>query len=149
MNSPAPRAPATAARLETAEVRAALLAQAAALRAQAEVLETLADGVATFEPNALLDLGELQRNYHLGRAAIRKGVEQGELTASRGARGRILVRRTDIEAWIASRPMIVAARASSPEATAFADWDRAQDRELARATNGAATRHSHHRSERV
>ena len=51
-----------------------------------------------------LGCDELLKEFKLGRGTVQGAVERGELTASRGARGKILVRKSEIERWIASRP---------------------------------------------
>jgi hypothetical protein len=122
----------TGPKLPSANAGAALLAQAAALHAQADALEALALALPDHDADELLDLTQLRQCYQLGRASILGAVERGELVASRGARRRILVRRSAAEAWLASRP--VSPRASSlpePDAT-LDDWERAQDGELER-----------------
>jgi hypothetical protein len=51
-----------------------------------------------------LGVDELFAEYKIGRDAVRSAVERGELTASRGARGKILVLRSEVDRWLRSRP---------------------------------------------
>jgi hypothetical protein len=83
---------------------ATLLAQAVALRAQADALEALA---ATLPEAAdeLLGVVECSDRYAVGRDALRGAALRGELAVTRGARGKLLVRRSALEAWLTSRPL--------------------------------------------
>ncbi|MEI9940371.1 MAG: helix-turn-helix domain-containing protein [Pseudomonadota bacterium] len=51
-----------------------------------------------------LGCDDLLREFKLGRGTVQSAVERGELTASRGARGKILVARSEVERWLRSRP---------------------------------------------
>jgi len=51
-----------------------------------------------------LGVDELLKEFKLGRGTVQSAVERGELTASRGARGKILVARSEVERWLRSRP---------------------------------------------
>ncbi len=51
-----------------------------------------------------LGCDDLLREYKLGRGTVQTAVTAGELTASRGARGKILVARSEVERWLRSRP---------------------------------------------
>jgi hypothetical protein len=83
---------------------AALVAQAAALRAQADVLEALA---ATLPDAAdeLLGVAECAKRFNVGRDALKGASVRGELAVTRGVRGKLLVRRSALEAWLESKPV--------------------------------------------
>lgn len=51
-----------------------------------------------------LGVGELFAEFKVGRGTVQTAVAAGELTASRGARGKILVARSEVERWLRSRP---------------------------------------------
>ncbi len=51
-----------------------------------------------------LGVDQLFAEFKLGRGTVQSAVERGELSASRGARGKILVARSEIERWLRSRP---------------------------------------------
>jgi hypothetical protein len=90
--------------------RAALLAQAAALRAQADVLEALASTLPDAAGDELLGVKECAA-LGVGRDALRAAAERGELNVSRGVRGKLLVRRSALVAWLESKPVKGAERA--------------------------------------
>lgn len=52
----------------------------------------------------LLGLPELRRLFGIGRDALLAAIDRGEIEAHRGTRQRLLVRRSEAERWIASRP---------------------------------------------
>lgn len=85
----------------------------------------------------LLDLPALRARFGLGRASVLGAVERGELTAARGARGKILVRHSAVEAWLASRPVTARKPVARPPAASLDDWELAQQRELHRASGGS------------
>jgi hypothetical protein len=103
-----------------------------ALRALADAFDSEFGGRSADE---LLDLVALRERYGLGRDAILGAVGRGELVASRGARGKILVSRAEVERWIASRPVTVRTRerARSADVVSIAAWERDQQAELDRA----------------
>jgi excisionase family DNA binding protein len=51
-----------------------------------------------------LGCDDLLKAFKLGRGTVQSAVERGELTATRGARGKILVARSEVERWLRSRP---------------------------------------------
>jgi len=51
-----------------------------------------------------LGCDDLLKAYKIGRGTVQTAVANGELTASRGARGKILVARSEVERWLRSRP---------------------------------------------
>ncbi|MES1185093.1 MAG: helix-turn-helix domain-containing protein [Myxococcales bacterium] len=85
--------------------RAALVAQAKALRAQADALEALAATLPTVEADDLIGVAECAAKYNVGRDALRRASERGELAVSRGPRQRLLVRRSAVVAWLESKPL--------------------------------------------
>lgn len=101
---------------------AALRVQAQALRAQADTLDALADAVERDAPDALLGLKEL-REHGVGRAALLGAADRGELAVSRGPRGRLQVRRSELDRWLASRP--VERRQHDANIVDMDAWDRA------------------------
>lgn len=113
------------------ELRDALYAQAAALRVQADTLQALAEAVSDVATDELLDLAALRTEYAIGRDGVLSAVGRGELTASRGPRGRILVARSEIERFLRSRP--VRRKPLAPQATVVSleEWDRQADGRLA------------------
>ena len=51
-----------------------------------------------------LGVDDLLKEYKLGRGTVKTAVAAGELIASTGARGKILVLRSEVERWLRSRP---------------------------------------------
>jgi hypothetical protein len=106
-----------------APISAALRAQAAALRLQADALDALASAAEASEPDALLGVDDC-RALGVGREALKGAVRRQELTVSLGPRGKLLVRKSALEAWLASRPYAPTARAV-PEAQPDREaWER-------------------------
>lgn len=102
---------------------AALRAQAAALRAQADALEALAATLPDVAGDALLGVRECAA-LGVGRDALRGAARRGELEVNQGPRGKLLVRRSALEAWLLSRkykPEARAAREAEPDLDA---WER-------------------------
>lgn len=64
----------------------------------------LADIDAAPSNDPQLGCDDLLKEFKLGRGTVQSAVERGELTASRGARGKILVLRSEVERWLRSRP---------------------------------------------
>jgi hypothetical protein len=85
-------------------VKALLLSMTKAQREQLDLIEALAKALPDSAEDALLGVDDLLKEFKLGRGTVQGAVERGELTASRGARGKILVARSEVERWIASRP---------------------------------------------
>jgi len=111
----------------------ALEAALATARATVVTLEAaLAAEAGCGGDDEVLDLAALHERYHLGRSAVRQAIERGELKASRGAKGRILVRREAVEGWLSERPAVVSPRPRFTDSGSLAEWDRAQELELRR-----------------
>jgi hypothetical protein len=88
------------------DTASALRSQAAALRAQANTLDALADSLAK-QPASRDDLLNVDRalsEFGIGRDGLKAAAARGELSLSRGARGKILVARAELTRWLADRP---------------------------------------------
>jgi len=117
---------------------AVLRSQAATLRAQADALEALASAVPGAEE--ALTLAQIRAEYGYGEEAIRAAIARGELTATRGPRQRIEVRRSELERWRMSRPVTPRPRRKSAEVVSLDDWEKATDLQLSRGhANGTAS----------
>lgn len=102
---------------------AALRAQAVALRVQADTLDALARALESEAPDTLLGVEECSA-LGVGRDALRGAAKRGELEISQGPRGKLLVRRSALEAWLRSRPYkpeVRGAREAEPDLEA---WER-------------------------
>ena len=76
-----------------------------AARTTVSLLEAELDEIERFPANdQQLGCDDLLKEFRLGRGTVQSAVERGELTASRGARGKILVARSEVERWLRSRP---------------------------------------------
>lgn len=95
----------------------ALRAQAAALRAQADVLEALAASLAP-EADDLLDVAACKA-LGVGRDALLGAADRGELALARGPRRKLLVRRSELERWLASKPYQARDRERAPDLEAW------------------------------
>jgi hypothetical protein len=108
----------------SAPIASALRAQAASLRQQADALDTCASALESAAPDTLLGVEEC-RALGVGRDALRGAARRGELAVSQGPRGKLLVRRSALEAWLSSRQYKPEARAtenaSEPD---LAAWER-------------------------
>ena len=102
---------------------AALRAQATALRVQADTLDALAASLAP-EADELLDLAACKA-LDVGRDALKGAADRGELQVSRGPRGKLLVRRSALEAWLSSRPYKPTQTEAAPDLDA---WERSVTR---------------------
>lgn len=113
-----------------------LLAQAAILETQATTLETQAATIRTLvkalratpaTDDPLLDLRQLQERYQIGRSAALNAIRSGELPAVTGSRRRVMVRASDVDRWLASRPVTPRPPRSAPAepVETLDDWDRA------------------------
>lgn len=122
----------------TSVAASVLIAAAAALEAQALALRALASRAqeSTAPADDLLGLPELKRRYGLGRGTVLAAVDRGELEASRGARGAILVRHDVVESWLHSRP--VKPRQRDGAANDLTDWDARVRADLDRLAVGAS-----------
>lgn len=96
-----------------------LRAQAAALRAQADVLDTLASNLGALD-DEMLDLAKAKAWFGVGRDALLGAADRGELALVRGPRNKLLVRRSALEAWRASRPYVPRGAAK----LLIAEWER-------------------------
>lgn len=100
---------------------AVIRAQALALRAQADALDALARALERSEPDALLDVKGAAA-LGVGRDALRGAARRGELEISQGPRGKLLVKRSALEAWLSSRkykPESRAEQAGEPDLDAW------------------------------
>jgi hypothetical protein len=113
--------------------RAALLAQADALEAQAGTLRALATSLPDATVDEQLTLAQIREQFGYGDEAIRAAIARGELAGTRGPRQRIEVRRSELERWRASTPAHVKPRARRRGADVIDldTWERECDRELA------------------
>lgn len=87
-----------------ASVKALLLSMTKAQREQLDLIDALAHSLPDAESDQQLGLNELFEEFKVGRGTVQTAVAAGELTASRGARGKILVARSEVERWLRSRP---------------------------------------------
>jgi hypothetical protein len=55
------------------------------------------------DPTELLDVAMVKEEYNIGRDALKAAAHRGELTLTRGPRGRLQVERGKLEAWQRSR----------------------------------------------
>lgn len=101
----------------------ALRAQAQALRVQADALEALASSLPDVAADELLDVAAC-RKLGVGRDALRGAARRGELQISQGPRGKLLVKRSALDAWLASR-LYKPTSAAAPAAVDLDAWDRA------------------------
>jgi hypothetical protein len=82
-----------------------LVAALSAARTTVTLLEAELDDLERSPANdQQLGCDDLLKEFKLGRGTVQSAVERGELTASRGARGKILVLRSEVERWLRSRP---------------------------------------------
>lgn len=110
-----------------------LLAQADALELQAQTLRATAKALDAAPPDSgpLLGTVELKRDFHVTREVLRAAVDRGELEVFRGAKGRIQVRRSEIERWIESRKWTPKAPKRTTAAAADLDaWESQAEAEL-------------------
>lgn len=76
-----------------------------AARTAVQLLEAELDEIERSPANdPQLGCDDLLKEFKLGRGTVQTAVANGELTASRGARGKILVARSEVERWLRSRP---------------------------------------------
>jgi hypothetical protein len=112
--------------MDRKSVSAAVRAIAAGLAQLADALD--ADVQTTDE---LLTLAKLKDEFGLGRAAVKSAATKG-LPVVRGSRGALLVKRSDVEAWLKSRrieasPQLSASLQKAIELT----WEQQLDHDLA------------------
>lgn len=108
----------------------ALDLQAAAKRAQADALEQTGAG-----DDPLLDVDQVLAEFGVGRDSLKAAAERGELSLSRGARGKLLIERSAVRAWIKSRP--VQPRKVTPPVSDLECWEAEAERALAGVKVGA------------
>ena len=85
-------------------VKALLLSLTKTQREQLDLIDALANALPDAESAQQLGCDDLLKEFKLGRGTVQSAVERGELTVSRGARGKILVARSEVERWLRSRP---------------------------------------------
>ena len=82
--------------------------------ALAELLDLLADKVAqrviehlatAGQRDELLDLRQVEARFGVSAGTARAAIRRGDVSASRGPRQRLLVRESEIERWLTSRPV--------------------------------------------
>ena len=101
----------------------ALRALADAQRALADAIDAVAESLATTtEPDPWLGLDQLRAQYGITRESLGAATNRGELSPKRGPKGRVMVRRSDVEAWIESRPWTPSSRQAAP-ADDLDGWD--------------------------
>lgn len=97
------------------------------LEAELEQVDALgADG------EQMLTTAQTLAEFGIGHDAVKAAAERGELTVSRGARGKLLIERAEIRRYIKSRPL--RPRKAAPAAN-LDDWDAQAERSL-RSLNG-------------
>jgi hypothetical protein len=107
----------------TPNVKTLLLLQAQALRTQADTLEAHANALPDGEAaDPLLDTKQALAEFGIGHDGIKSAIERGELSASRGARGKILIARSELRRYLQSKP--VHPRKATPAAETLDDWDK-------------------------
>jgi len=57
------------------------------------------------DDDQILTVEQIHERYKMGREALRAAAGRGELQLMRGGHGRIMCRRSAIEAWLESRPV--------------------------------------------
>lgn len=113
-------------------LRALLLAQADALESQAATLRALAETADndTAGPDPLLDADETLERHGIGRDGLKAAGDRGELKLSRGSRGKLLVRESELIRYLESRPY--QPRRAKPEPVTGDSWDAEMERQLAK-----------------
>lgn len=107
------------------KLEAALLAaRATVVLIEAELEQVERTGTAGDE---LLNARQALAEFGIGHNAIKAAAERGDLSVSRGSRGRLMVERGELRRYIKSRP--VRARRAAPAAT-LDDWERDAERSL-------------------
>lgn len=105
--------------------------QAQNLRTQADALEATAAAleVAPAADDPWLTLPEMEEQYHITRQVLAAAQQRGELAPRRGPKGRVMIRRSEIEAWIESRAWTPrrTVKATAPD---LDEWEAQAEREL-------------------
>ena len=113
-------------------VKALLLSMTKAQREQLDLIEALAKSLPEGDEDPLLGVDEAQAEFGVGRGTIATAAAAGDLSASRGARGKILVRRSELARWIDSRPFKPGPRRVEEHDDSDALEDALQNGELVR-----------------
>jgi len=66
-------------------------------------------------PDELLTAEQIETEYHTSRESLKAAAGRGEITLVRGGKRRIMAYRSEVKAWLASRP--VAPRMRKAEST--------------------------------
>lgn len=109
---------------------AAFLLEAEAYQALAKAARMRAEvaSLAVRETDELLDVTRARAEFGVGRDGLKNAADRGEITLSRGARGKLWVTRTELRRWLDSRPY------KSSKATPVTDDVDAIEEELKRGT---------------
>jgi hypothetical protein len=83
-------------------------------------LADVTQGVIGDDP--LLDTKQALAEFGIGHDGIKSAIERGELAASRGGRGKILIARSELRRYLQSKP--VRPRKAEPPPETISDWDR-------------------------
>lgn len=84
------------------EALALLRAQAASFQHQIDVLAGMLSRADS--SNDLLDVTQARSEFGVGRDSLKNAADRGELAMSRGARGKLLVSRSELRRWLTARP---------------------------------------------
>jgi hypothetical protein len=79
-----------------------------------------------------LDLKAIADGYGIKRDAVLNAGDRGELTIKRGPRQKLLVKRSEMERWLGSKPYLPRAPKISAPTSPSNDWERRASAELAR-----------------
>lgn len=106
-----------------------LEAALSAARATVALLEAELDDVTTgvTGDDPLLDTKQIKLESGLGHDGVKAAIARGELSASRGPRGKILVLRSELRRYLQSRPVLP--RKAAPVID-MSDWDAQAQRAL-------------------
>lgn len=94
------------------KLEAALSAARATVALLEAELDDVTQGVTGDDP--LLDTKQIKLECGLGHGGVKAAIERGELTASRGPRGKILVLRSELRRYLQSRPVQPKPRKAQP-----------------------------------
>lgn len=83
----------------------------------------------------LLNTKQIQAETGLGHDGVKRAIERGELSASRGPRGQILVARSELRRYLTSKPVQPRTRKAAPPDD-LASWEAQAERELRAITGG-------------
>lgn len=116
----------------TNSIRIALLAHAASLRTQADSIEAVANALPATQSDQLMDHPMLMKEFGIGREAIRAAAARGELAVTQGARRKLIVRRSEVERWLAARTYAPAPRRAKAKVVPIGSWEERQAARFAR-----------------